>query len=384
MTTWNWGAVGLASFHKDWFDGPRLYKERWLEHEPTPPAPRPAPRTASLHEPELLTELRRHHEVGHGLAAHHCGLVIEEICAISGRGHCSWRIPDNEPNSPRFQRAHMVALAGGWAAMLKFGCRPGNKFYEGRCSYDDRRLNELAHKQAPEAPDQLIAQVRAEADRIIVERWSDVQSLVAILPLFGDEIGERSLHIFLKHIPRGDTCEQLRHRRAFISNDWQRRGLARPNFDAESREVDAVLSTGMAVRRRDWDGEFDEVLGMKPGNVRLARLNQGAAVLDAHNWQAGVGAMLGGVVPGGARLENDALTARIKFSRGSELAQRITKDLADGIQIPLSVGYRVHATRDDRSTVPVTRIATDWEPLEVSLVPIAAEETGTGFRQIAA
>jgi hypothetical protein len=102
----------------------------------------------------------------------------------------------------------------------------------------------------------------------------------------------------------------------------------------------------MAVRRRDWDGDFDEVLGMKPGNVRLARLNQGAAVLDSHNWHQGVGAMLGGIVPGSARLENGALTARIKFSRGSDLAQRITKDLADGIQIPLSVGYKVHRTVD--------------------------------------
>jgi hypothetical protein len=54
--------------------------------------------------------------------------------------------------------------------------------------------------------------------------------------------------------------------------------------------------------------------------------------------------------------------------------------LQDGIQIPLSVGYRIHRTVDDRSTNPITRIATDWEPLEVSLVPISAEEVGTGFR----
>ena len=90
--------------------------------------------------------------------------------------------------------------------------------------------------------------------------------------------------------------------------------------------------------------------------------------------------MLGGIVPGSARLEDGALLARIKFSRGSALAQRVVRDLEDGIQIPLSAGYKVHATRDDRSTVPVTRIATDWEPLEVSLVPVAAEATGTGFR----
>jgi hypothetical protein len=89
--------------------------------------------------------------------------------------------------------------------------------------------------------------------------------------------------------------------------------------------------------------------------------------------------MLGGIVLGSARLADGSLTARIKFSRGSELAQRVVRDLEDGIQIPLSVGYRIHETREDRRTKPITRTATDWEPFEVSLVPIAAEETGTGF-----
>jgi len=88
-------------------------------------------------------------------------------------------------------------------------------------------------------------------------------------------------------------------------------------------------------------------------------------------------------VPGSARLDDGALIGRIKFSRGSELARRVARDLQDGIQIPLSVGYKVHATQEDRRTNPITRTATDWEPLEVSLVPIAAEEAGTGFRAAA-
>jgi hypothetical protein len=344
-----------------------------------PPAPRLAPRLA-LVEPELLTELRRHHECGHALAAHHCGLVIEEICAISGRGHCAWRIPDDEPNSPRFQRAHMIALAGGWSAMQKFGCRSDNKFYKDRCGVDDRRLGELARRHAPEAPDQLIAQVRAEADRIIVERWADIQSLVGILPLFGDEIGERSLHIFLKHIPRGNICGQLRHRRAFISCD-RRRGLSPSSFDPETNSLAAVLSTGMAVRRQDWDGAFDEVLGMKPENVRMGRLNQGCAVLDGHRWSS-VSDMLGSVLPGSARIANGELTARIKFSRSVPLALRVVQDLRDGIAIPLSLGYQVHSVEENKRTNPVTRVATDWEPIEVSVVPVGAE-VETGFRTAA-
>ena len=72
---------------------------------------------------------------------------------------------------------------------------------------------------------------------------------------------------------------------------------------------------------------------MKPENVRLARLNQGAAVLDSHDWHKGLSAMLGGIVPGSARLEDGALLARIKFSRGSALAQRVVRDLEDGIQM---------------------------------------------------
>src|SRR5215468_894426 len=96
----NFGAIGCASFAKDLLDGERIYRDVWAEHEPAPAAPRSAP--ASPQEPELLIEVRRHHECGHALAAHHCGLIIEELCAINGRGHCSWRIPDDEPNSPRF------------------------------------------------------------------------------------------------------------------------------------------------------------------------------------------------------------------------------------------------------------------------------------------
>jgi hypothetical protein len=88
-------------------------------------------------------------------------------------------------------------------------------------------------------------------------------------------------------------------------------------------------------------------------------------------------------VPGSARLEDGALIARIKISRGSELARRVMQDLQDGIQIPLLVGYKIHKTVENRRTNPVTRTATDWKPPEVSLVTIAAEETGTGFRAAA-
>jgi hypothetical protein len=262
--------------------------------------------------------------------------------------------------------------------MRKFGYRP----LAHECDYDDSRLNERARKYGGGA-DQIITWARGEADRIVSERWASIEYLAGVLQVFGDEMDEGSLRTILKLIPRGNGGQLLR-RRGFISSDGQRRGLSRPNgFNAETREIDAVLSTGARVRRQDWDGPFDEVLAMGSNNVRMGRLNQGCAVLDSHCWHQGLSAMLGGVVPGSARISNGELTARIKFSRGSALAQRVVRDLEDGIQIPLSVGYKVHKTIENRRTTPVTRTATDWEPLEVSLVPIAAEETGTGFRTAA-
>jgi hypothetical protein len=47
------------------------------------------------------------------------------------------------------------------------------------------------------------------------------------------------------------------------------------------------------------------------------------------------------------------------------------------------LGYKVHATEENKRTNPITRTAADWEPIEVSLVPVGAESE-TGFRQIAA
>jgi hypothetical protein len=226
----------------------------------------------------------------------------------------------------------------------------------------------------------MIASTYRAATALVAERWGDIQWFCTVLKRLDDEIERPALPLLLRHIK-----VSVMHRRGFILSDgyWTRHGLARPRgFDPATREIDAVLSTGARVRRQDWEGTFDEVLDMSPKAVRLGRLNQGAAVLDSHNW-SGIAGMLGGIVPGSARLAEGALTARIKFSRGSELARRIAQDLADGIQIPLSVGYKVHETREDRRTNPVTRTATDWEPIEVSVVTIAAEETGTGFRAAA-
>jgi hypothetical protein len=110
------------------------------------------------------------------------------------------------------------------------------------------------------------------------------------------------------------------------------------------------------------------------------RLNQGASVLDSHNWMAGMGSVLGGIVPGSARLESGSLIARIKFSRGSPLAQRLAQDLADGLQIPLSVGYKIYRSTTDRSTNPETALPLIGSRSRSAWCRSPPKETGTGFR----
>ncbi|KFL30983.1 hypothetical protein JP75_11560 [Devosia riboflavina] len=152
-------------------------------------------------------------------------------------------------------------------------------------------------------------------------------------------------------------------------------------FDADKNTVEVVWTTGAAVRRRDYltDTLFDEVLSLAPGHVRLDRLNAGAPLLDAHDDRR-LASVLGSVVPGTARIENGVGIATIQLSRSEDDAEIVGK-IADGIIRHISVGYRTHAIQTSAGTggAEETRTAIDWEPLEISAVPIPAD-AGSRFR----
>jgi len=283
------------------------------------------------------------------------------------------------PAGQRAMAGFLISLAAAKAGQRKWGARA----LDWKCQDDAEKLLKYARRctSSEEAAQFAILKSYEAAERLINEYWPAVEWFAGVLERLGDHADD--LEPLLRHI-KPVAREVIQYRHGFISDEhWLRRGLSKPRgYDAETREIDAVLSTGARVRRQDWDGAFDEVLAMGSNNVRMGRLNQGASVLDSHNWTSGMNSVLGGIVPGSARLESGSLIARIKFSRGSALAQRLAQDLQDGIQIPLSVGYKVHRSTTDRSTNPETRVAVDWEPIEVSLVPVAAEETGTGFRNL--
>jgi hypothetical protein len=155
-----------------------------------------------------------------------------------------------------------------------------------------------------------------------------------------------------------------------------RAAVAPQSIDADSRSVEITFTTGAPVERYDWNTgrRFLEVLSLAPGHVRLDRLNAGAPLLDAHSGYS-VASVLGAVEPGSARIAKGEGRARVRFSK-REAVRDVWGDVADGILRSVSVGYRVHAWAPEEAGAAgklPTRKAIDWEPFEVSLVPIAAD-----------
>jgi hypothetical protein len=147
------------------------------------------------------------------------------------------------------------------------------------------------------------------------------------------------------------------------------------SVDEEARTVEVVWSTGADVLRSDfWSGaKFIERLSLKADHVRMDRLNGGAPVLDAHSaWS--VKDQIGVVVTGSAKIVGKEGRATLQFSAREDV-EPIWQDVRAGIVRNVSVGYRVHkfeetTARDGK--IPV-RTATDWEPFEISMVPMGAD-----------
>jgi hypothetical protein len=144
--------------------------------------------------------------------------------------------------------------------------------------------------------------------------------------------------------------------------------------NANARTVDVIFSTGAAVDRVDPYGQrYREVLSMDPAHVRLGRLNAGAPLLNAHSAYS-LTDVLGTVEQSSARIAAAQGIATVRFSKRPEV-EPIWRDVVDGIIGSVSVGYRVHKfeeTSPRGATIP-TRTAVDWEPYELSLVPMPAD-----------
>lgn len=152
----------------------------------------------------------------------------------------------------------------------------------------------------------------------------------------------------------------------------------------DDRTVELTFSTGAPVTRFDWmSGErYIEQLSMKPEHVRLDRLNSSAPLLNSHS-SYDLGDQLGVVEEGSASVDGKRGRATVRFPKAEDDpdADRIFRKVKDKIIRNVSVGYRVYAfeeTKGTKNELPV-RTAIDWEPFEVSLVPMPAD-IGAGVR----
>ena len=154
------------------------------------------------------------------------------------------------------------------------------------------------------------------------------------------------------------TATPTMQQRAFAAN-------AGP-INAEARTVELAFSSETPVRR--WFG--NEILSHSPGSVRLGRLNNGGAFLLDHDPTKQIG------VVASARIDSDGKgRATVRFGKGP-LAEEIFQDVKDGIRRLVSVGYQIHKqeTQGKSGGVESVRV-TDWEPYELSLVSIPADDS---------
>jgi hypothetical protein len=143
--------------------------------------------------------------------------------------------------------------------------------------------------------------------------------------------------------------------------------------DAENRTVEVVFTTGEEGERYDWwnDTRFLESLEVSEKAIRTERLDKGLSILDSHNRYDGINAVLG--VTEEWRIENGQLIGTCRFSRNQDA---VFNDVADGILRHVSLGYRIHEYKVERPKGGTEkRKAVDWEPLELSIVPVSFETT---------
>ena len=140
--------------------------------------------------------------------------------------------------------------------------------------------------------------------------------------------------------------------------------LKREAVDVEKRTVSLAFSSEEPVQRYS----YIEILDHQPESIRLGRMRGGGPVLVDHNPADHVG------VVEEVSIDSDRKgRAVVRFGKSAR-AEEIFRDLADGIRMHVSVGYRIYKEEaSGQDTTNPTYRATDWEPLEISIVSIPAD-----------
>ena len=111
-----------------------------------------------------------------------------------------------------------------------------------------------------------------------------------------------------------------------------------------------------------------EVLEMSEKAMDLSRLNDGAPLLYQHDADRIVG------VVQRAYIKDKRGYAEVKLAN-NELGREMQDLIKDGIIRNVSFGYKINEMEEDKSTSPMTYRATSFQPFELSLVTVPADQS---------
>ena len=165
------------------------------------------------------------------------------------------------------------------------------------------------------------------------------------------------------------------------------RTIQSPHVNMDDRTVELSYSSELPVERKDWGGDYYEVLSHKKGDIDTTRMDQGVAFLHNHNPE---NPQLGTTISHKTPDEDGKGRAVVKFSK-SQAGQDALQDYADGIRKDISVGYDVTGAdeikKEDLSeehqrcitrNIPIIRCR--WSPMELSDAPVPADHTVGALR----
>ena len=155
------------------------------------------------------------------------------------------------------------------------------------------------------------------------------------------------------------TMSDLIHRRL---------ALAPTTLDEKARTVDAIVSTGAGVPRRDTAGPYEERLAVDA--IDPASL-VGVPCLNSHR-QGDLADILGVVTA--ARRDGGNLVVTIKLS---ERSAAVIRDIADGVVRGVSIGYQVDEWRETMVAGRRIKTAVRFAIREISLVAVPADPGAT-------
>lgn len=144
--------------------------------------------------------------------------------------------------------------------------------------------------------------------------------------------------------------------------------IVRSDVDEETRTVPLAFSSEEPYQR--WWGT--EILDHSSDSVDLSRLNNSAPILINHDMNDQVGV----VEPGTATIDSDKRGRLVARFSKSPKAEQEFQDILDGIKTKVSVGYRIEkmVLESEEDGVETYRV-TKWQPYEVSIVSVPADDT---------